>query len=296
MLEEARTKEPDEIFCSNCGAVIKKGIQFCSHCGTRIGSGPADAQTAAPPRTSPASAQELNTKGQRLLIQGKLDEALAALGQAIVLAPDYVNAYLNRAEVLEKLGRTAEAQADRQTAGALAASIPAGSLPGSPGGLTYPGRGAVVLCANCGQPAGDGRFCRFCDHGLLPGQTGLKLTSFGQRIGTHFLDVLISIFTLVVGWLIWFAIVAPKGQTPGMNLLKIHCVDETGATASAGTMWLRQAVYVGLVYTLVGSFTSGVGGVIGYCWAFWDKDRQTLHDKMARTFVVDGEPAATTPG
>jgi uncharacterized RDD family membrane protein YckC len=296
MLEEWRTKQPDEIFCPNCGAVINKAAQFCVHCGARIGGGPADAQTAAPPRTSPASAQELNTKGQRLLIQGKLDEALAALSQAIVLAPGYVNVYLNRADVLEKLGRTAEAQADRQTARALAASIPSGSPPASQGVATYPGRGAVVLCANCGQPTGDALFCRVCNRGLLPGQGGLKLASIGQRIGTCFLDVLITIFTLVIGWLIWLAIVAPKGQTPGMSLLKIRCVDETGATASAGRMWLRQVVYVGLVYTLVGSFTSGVAGFIGYSWAFWDKDRQTLHDKMAQTYVVDGESAAATPG
>ena len=156
-----------------------------------------------------------------------------------------------------------------------------------------------MFCANCGQPAGDGRFCRMCDHGLLPGQTQLKLASMGQRIGTYFLDVLITVltfFTLGIAWLIWFAIVAPKGQTPGMNLLKIHCVDETGATASAGKMWFRQVVCVGLVYTLVGFFTSGIGGAIGYFWALWDKDRQTLHDKMAETFVVDGEPAAATPG
>jgi uncharacterized RDD family membrane protein YckC len=149
---------------------------------------------------------------------------------------------------------------------------------------------AMITCPSCGQPAGDGRFCRICNHGLLPGQAELKLASIGQRIGTYFLDMLISIFTLIIGWLIWLAIVAPKGQTPGMSILRIRCVDETGTTVTAGTMWLRQLVYVGLVYTLIGFFTSGIGGILGYCWAFWDKDRQTLHDKMAGTFVVDGAP------
>ena len=72
----------------------------------------------------PSEAGELNTKGQRLLIEGKLDDALAALNEAIVLAPGYANAYLNRAEVLEKLGRVSEAQADRQTARALTAAGP----------------------------------------------------------------------------------------------------------------------------------------------------------------------------
>jgi uncharacterized RDD family membrane protein YckC len=149
---------------------------------------------------------------------------------------------------------------------------------------------APITCPTCNQPAGDGRFCRICDRGLVPGQTELKLASIGQRVGTYFLDLLIGIFTLVIGWLIWFAIVAPKGQTPGMSLVKVHCVDETGATASAGKLWLRQLVYQGLVYFLADIITFRLAGVIGYCWAFWDKDRQTLHDKMAGTFVVDGAP------
>jgi uncharacterized RDD family membrane protein YckC len=148
---------------------------------------------------------------------------------------------------------------------------------------------APITCPTCGQPAGDGRFCRICNHGLLPGQTGLKLASIGQRIGTFFLDSLIGTFTLFIGWLIWFAIVAPKGQTPGMSLLKIRCVNETGATAGAGKMWLRELVYALLVYVLVSSFI-GIAWLVGYAWAFWDKDRQTLHDKMAGTFVVDGAP------
>jgi uncharacterized RDD family membrane protein YckC len=148
---------------------------------------------------------------------------------------------------------------------------------------------APITCPSCGQPAGDGRFCRICHHGLLPGQAELQLASIGQRIGTYFLDLLISIFTLIIGWLIWLAIVAPKGQTPGMSLLKVRCVDETGTTVSAGTMWLRQLVYAGLVYFLA-NLIIGVASLVGYVWAFWDKDRQTLHDKMARTFVVDGAP------
>jgi uncharacterized RDD family membrane protein YckC len=124
---------------------------------------------------------------------------------------------------------------------------------------------------------------------LLAGQTELELASIGQRIGTYFLDLLIGIFTLIIGWLIWFAIVAPKGQTPGMSIVKVRCVDETGVTASPGQMWLRQLVYQGLVYFLAGIIIP-FASLVGYCWAFWDKDRQTLHDKMARTFVVDGAP------
>lgn len=148
---------------------------------------------------------------------------------------------------------------------------------------------APITCPTCNQPAGDGRFCRTCHRGLLAGQTELELASIGQRIGTYFLDLLIGIFTLIIGWLIWFAIVAPKGQTPGMSIVKVRCVDETGVTASPGQMWLRQLVYQGLVYFLAGIIIP-FASLVGYCWAFWDKDRQTLHDKMGGTFVVDGAP------
>jgi hypothetical protein len=93
----------------------------------RVGEARADRQTAfaltaASRRTSPASTRAVNTKGVKLAIEGKLDEALVALNEAIALAPDHASFYARRAQVLEKLGRAAEAQGDRQTASALAAA------------------------------------------------------------------------------------------------------------------------------------------------------------------------------
>lgn len=141
-------------------------------------------------------------------------------------------------------------------------------------------------CPSCDAPVKRGAsFCTTCNHGLLSGQAELKLVRSGERIGTLTVDLLITPLTLIIGWLIWLAIVAPRGQTPAMSLLKIRCVDDTGTTASAGRMWLRQLVPV--AYFLIGFLTVGT---IAYSWAFWDKDRQTLHDKLAGTFVVYGEP------
>lgn len=45
MAQEVRTRGPDEMYCTSCGAVIKIGVQFCTHCGARISSAP---QTASP--------------------------------------------------------------------------------------------------------------------------------------------------------------------------------------------------------------------------------------------------------
>ena len=38
MTQELPTKQPDEIFCRNCGTAIKQTSQFCPNCGTPVGS------------------------------------------------------------------------------------------------------------------------------------------------------------------------------------------------------------------------------------------------------------------
>jgi tetratricopeptide (TPR) repeat protein len=203
MLEEARTKQPDEIYCSNCGSLTKMGAQFCSHCGARMGSGSAEAQAdrgtapgqaAAPARTAPVSAEEFNNKGQRLEIEGKLDEALTAFGEAIMLAPSYANAYLNRAEVLEKLGRVSEAQADRQTARALTA---AGARTGPASAVGEPAARAAAIEASMEERdvVGAGRYIL---NFLLLGFIGLGLTYFLRYQGWLATWICLAVFVVVV--------------------------------------------------------------------------------------------------
>ena len=50
---------------------------------------------------------------------------------------------------------------------------------------------------------------------------------------------------------------------------------------------LREFVVEGLLIGGLGGFLFGIPGVIDLLWAFWDKDRQTLHDKIMKTVVVD---------
>ena len=65
---------------------------------------------------------EANGRGERLLAEGKLEEALAAFNEAVLASPGYAAAWLNHARVLEKLGRTGEAEADREAARSLTAA------------------------------------------------------------------------------------------------------------------------------------------------------------------------------
>jgi len=66
---------------------------------------------------------EANDRGEKLVGDGKLDEALAAFNEAVLASPGYTAGWLNRAHVLERLGRTSEAEADREAARSLAAAM-----------------------------------------------------------------------------------------------------------------------------------------------------------------------------
>ncbi len=46
MTEEVQTRGPDEMYCSSCGALIKRGVQFCPQCGTSTGSAPGSVPSA----------------------------------------------------------------------------------------------------------------------------------------------------------------------------------------------------------------------------------------------------------
>jgi uncharacterized RDD family membrane protein YckC len=66
------------------------------------------------------------------------------------------------------------------------------------------------------------------------------------------------------------------GQTPGDAALSIRVVDEGGGRVSYGRALGRWAM----------SFVSGFVLLIGYLWMIWDSEKQTWHDKVARTYVV----------
>jgi uncharacterized RDD family membrane protein YckC len=73
-----------------------------------------------------------------------------------------------------------------------------------------------------------------------------------------------------------------RGQTLGMMLYGIAVRDDAdGGQVSVGRATLRSVILLGL-----SSF------FIDFIWPLWDKKRQSLHDKAARTVVVDVRLAA----
>jgi uncharacterized RDD family membrane protein YckC len=90
--------------------------------------------------------------------------------------------------------------------------------------------------------------------------------------------------TLAVTSLYMVAFVAWRGQTPGKMAVATRIVDaETGVTPSVAQAVIRWGV-PGLLGLLP---TAGLLVFVVYLWLTWDPNRQGLHDKAARTLVVN---------
>jgi uncharacterized RDD family membrane protein YckC len=68
-----------------------------------------------------------------------------------------------------------------------------------------------------------------------------------------------------------------RGATPGKRMLGIRVADRDGG----GPIGLRRAALRRLVYMIGGLLL-----YIGWLWLLIDRDRQTWHDKAARTLVI----------
>jgi uncharacterized RDD family membrane protein YckC len=81
-------------------------------------------------------------------------------------------------------------------------------------------------------------------------------------------------FALYLGYYTYF--IGNSGQTIGKKMLAIKVVTTHGEQPSYATALIRYIV----------SFVSGIIFALGYIWAFFNKEKQTWHDKAAGTYVV----------
>lgn len=96
------------------------------------------------------------------------------------------------------------------------------------------------------------------------------------------MNALLAIVTLGIGYIIWTMIVWQDGRTPAWQILKMRAVSaHTGQPIDWGTSALRNFV----LYGVVGNVSCGLFTLVGVWWVFGD-DRQTLWDKIAKTYVV----------
>lgn len=91
-------------------------------------------------------------------------------------------------------------------------------------------------------------------------------------------DALGQLLGIVVGlgYYIYFE-GQPAGQTIGKKAMNIRVIDfETGGPIDTSRALIRTLVRI----------ASGLVCLIGYIWAFFNKENQTWHDLAARTVVV----------
>lgn len=142
-------------------------------------------------------------------------------------------------------------------------------------------------CPYCNAPGPHGRFCRPCGKFLLDPTGNVERVTFNRRFfGVAWLEGILIVFTLGVGWLIWLAFTAQTAQTPAKRLLNVYIIDaDSGRPVTAGRVWIRDLLVKYVLFSLL-NFVAGVASLIDQMWILFDKDRQALHDKIASTVVV----------
>ena len=74
-----------------------------------------------------------------------------------------------------------------------------------------------------------------------------------------------------------------KGQTLGKMAMKIAVRDEvTGGPIGYGKALLRYIAGMALAV-----ITCGIGGLVDALFPLWDAKRQTIHDKVVKSVVVE---------
>ena len=136
---------------------------------------------------------------------------------------------------------------------------------------------AARLCVRCQQPLGEGLFCQYDGTYVLDPEGTVVMAGRGERLLSWLVSGLIVIFTLGIGWIIWWFIVAGRGQNPGKAVVGIRVIRTNGDAVRTGGMLARG---------LAGFVAGIIPFYLDELWLLWDRDAQTLHDKIVSTVVV----------
>jgi uncharacterized RDD family membrane protein YckC len=109
---------------------------------------------------------------------------------------------------------------------------------------------------------------------------GTELASTGRRIGGYFMEVLLLLVTLVIGYFIWTLVVWGRGQSPGKQVLGMYCYrPSAGRPAGWGYMLLR---WFGQILESFIPF----GFVITSIMMIVSNEHKAIHDHIAGTVVL----------
>src|SRR5207244_12214062 len=127
---------------------------------------------------------------------------------------------------------------------------------------------------NCvrGHPLiGDGLFCQSCGAFQLDSEGTVTMAGRGERLLSWFVNTLLVFLTLIIGWIIWWFIVAPKGQNPGKAVIGLRVIRSDGNAVATAIMFVR-----GLIGRAAG--LSLFGRIIDSSWILCHQVALTLHD------------------
>ena len=112
---------------------------------------------------------------------------------------------------------------------------------------------------------------------------GVAAASPWARLGAYFLEGVLMIVTLGIGWLIWGVMIGGTGQTPAKRLMGMRVIGAgTLQPVGIGKMFWVRWFLAGMIAPFAIVFTLG----ILLFMPFWDQRNQNLWDKISTTYVV----------
>lgn len=117
---------------------------------------------------------------------------------------------------------------------------------------------------------------------------------------SDFLASTLVILTAIVIYLGFFIVIASyysitmsrsgdkNGQSLGKEIFSIKVIREDGQEISKQYALKRQLLIITLLFNLLlGVITVFIAPAINYLWPLQDKNNQALHDKLAKSFVIE---------
>jgi uncharacterized RDD family membrane protein YckC len=162
------------------------------------------------------------------------------------------------------------------------------------------------VCPRCGaQNYKQSLFCDNCRVYLRDDTQHVERVTYNRRFwGSYLLDNfllyssffvglaialsanLLFLLPLSLGWFAWFFFTSKTGQTPAKRLLDLYVIKiDSGRGIGQGESWLREVVVKILALGAIG-FIVPFASLVDAVWIFFDKNRQTLHDKLLGQLVV----------
>ncbi|MGI9611225.1 MAG: RDD family protein [Acidimicrobiia bacterium] len=112
---------------------------------------------------------------------------------------------------------------------------------------------------------------------------GVRLSSPWIRLAAYLLEGILIVVTLIVGWLIWAALIGGTGQTPAKRMLSLRVIGaNTLAPVGLGRMFWVRGILAPIVAFFAILFTLG----ILLFMPFWDRRNQNIWDKVSNCYVV----------